>query len=233
VPQVDAGSDILLLIDSSGSMKTTDPGNYRKEASKLFISLLGPGDRVGVMSFGDAAIMLSPLAQNSEQNRKVLFEAVGRIESRDLTTNITDAVQKGFDELKTSKQRDRVLLVMSDGKLDLGTKEKDAAALGALNTLLPELAKAKVKLYTVAFTDGSDSALLERMALETGGFFRFAKTDKDVHGMFASIFEKIKSPDSVPFEGETFKIDSEIREATVLVTKKQGTTLLLMDPAKG
>jgi Ca-activated chloride channel family protein len=52
---VDAGFDIILLIDSSGSMKQTDPRNYRKEAPKLFISLLDKDDRVGIMSFGDAA----------------------------------------------------------------------------------------------------------------------------------------------------------------------------------
>jgi Mg-chelatase subunit ChlD len=55
---LDRGSDVVLLIDSSGSMKRTDPFNFRKNAAKLFISLLGTDDRVAVMSFGDAATML-------------------------------------------------------------------------------------------------------------------------------------------------------------------------------
>jgi hypothetical protein len=42
----------------------------------------------------------------------------------------------------------------------------------------------------VAFTEQSDSALLEFIAKETGGFFRFTKEDKDVHVMFSSFFEK-------------------------------------------
>ncbi len=227
----DAGSDIILLIDSSGSMKKTDPADYRKEASKLFISLLGPKDRIGVISFGDAATVLSPLAQNSEKNHKALFAAVKKITSKELSTNITDAVRKGFDELKTSQKRGRVLIMMSDGKLALGSREKDEAASAALAALLPELANQQIKLYAVAFTEESDSALLEHMAKATGGFFRFAKEDKDVHVMFASIFEKIKSPDTVPFEGETFTIDREIREATVLVTKKARTALTLLGPS--
>jgi uncharacterized protein (TIGR03503 family) len=83
----------------------------------------------------------------------------------------------------------------------------------------------------VAFTEESDRILLEKMASETGGFFRFAREDKDVHLMFASIFEKIKAPDAVPFEEGSFTIDREINEATVLITKKPKTRVSLMDPS--
>jgi len=225
------GCDVVLLMDSSGSMKRTDPKGYRKGAAKLFISLLGEDDRIGVMSFGDTATRLAPLTLNKKQNRKQLFSAVDRITSKEYSTNITDAVQKGFDELRASLRRERIIIMMSDGKLALGAAEKDTAALEQLKRLLPKLAQANVKLYTVAFTEESDSVLLENMAKETGGFFRYAREDKDVHGMFASLFEKLKAPDAVPFEGEAFTIDSEIKEATVLVTKKPGTALSLMDPS--
>jgi hypothetical protein len=140
-------------------------------------------------------------------------------------------VQKGFDELKPLQEKKKVLIMLSDGKLDLGSPEKDAAALERLKRLLPEVAKANVNIHTMAFTSESDSALLESMARETGGFFRFAREDKDVHVMFAAIFERIKSPDTVPLEGETFTIDSQIREATVLVSKKPRTSLSLLDPS--
>jgi Mg-chelatase subunit ChlD len=225
------GCAVVLLMDSSGSMKRTDPKGYRKGAAKLFISLLGENDQIGVMSFGDTAVRLAPLMQNKKQDRKQLFSAVDRITSKEYSTNITDAVQKGFDELKASPRQERIIIMMSDGKLALGAAEKDAASLEQLKRLLPELAKANIKLYTVAFTEESDSVLLEKMAKETGGFFRYAREDKDVHHMFASLFEKLKAPDAVPFEGETFTIDNAIKEATVLVTKRPGTALSLVDPS--
>ena len=226
-----SGFDIILLIDSSGSMKQTDPHNYRKDAAKLFISLLGDHDRVGIMSFGDAATLLMPPLTISRKNRLKLFHAVDQIASRELTTNITDALQKGFEQLRSSVKKNRILLLMSDGKLALGSPEKDIAALAGLTRIMPELAKAGVKLYTVAFTQESDSAMLENLARDTGGFFRYAKSDQDVHVMFMEIFEKIKSPDAIPFEGENFTIDREIQEAIVLVSKKAGTALALIDPA--
>lgn len=225
------GCDVVLLMDSSGSMKRTDPKRYRQGAAKLFISLLGEDDHIGVMSFGDTTTRLTPLTLNKKQNRKQLFSAVDRITSKEYSTNITDAVRKGFDELKSSPRQERIIIMMSDGKLALGTAEKDTAALEQLKRLLPELSLANIRLYTIAFTQDSDSVLLENMAKETGGFFRYARKDKDVHIMFASLFEKLKAPDAVPFEGEAFTIDSEIKEATVLVTKKPGTALTLMDPS--
>ena len=231
VPTDEAGVDIVLLMDSSGSMKRTDPKNYRKDAAKLFVSLLSKDDRIGIMSFGDNATLLRRLTQNTETSRKDLFTAVNKITSKEYSTNITAAVKKGFDELKTSRNKHRMLVLMSDGKLALGDKERDDAALAALYALLPELVKENITLYTVAFTEESDRMLLEKMASETGGFFRFAREDKDVHLMFASIFEKIKTPDTVPFEGGSFTIDREIREATVLITKKPKTRLSLMDPS--
>lgn len=230
-PTMVPGCDIILLIDSSGSMKHTDPGDYRKNAAKLFISLLDRNDRIGVMGFGNSTTLLRPLTPNTEQNRKALFDAVERITSKELYTNITEAVQRGLHELEKSHQRDRIMIMMSDGRIDLGSRERDDVSQSILMGMLPVLARKQIPLYTVAFTRESDRALLENMAKATGGSFRFAGEDKDVHVMFASIFEKIKSPDAVPFVGETFTIDPEIREATVLVTKKPGTALSLMDPS--
>jgi Mg-chelatase subunit ChlD len=227
------GLDIVLLMDSSGSMRKTDPHNYRKDAAKLMISLLGHDDRIGIVSFGDAAKTLLPLTQNQKENRGKFFAAVKKISSKEFSTHIFEGVQTGYEELKKSQRKNRILLLMSDGKLTLGSKEKEEAAHAALTKLLPELAKQNIKLYSVAFTDLSDVKLLENLAKETGGFFRFAKADKDVHVMFASMFEKMKSPDSIPLEGETFTIDKNIREAVLLITKKAGTSTVLTDPAGG
>ena len=225
------GIDVILLMDCSGSMKRTDPRNYRKSAAKLFISLLGKNDRIGIMSFGDAARQMIPLTQNTPSHRKQLFDAVEEITSKEFSTNISDALQKGFEVLKRTAPRERMLIMMSDGKLALGSKEKDAAASAAVEQLLPALAQEGIKLYTVAFTEESDSALLADLAKRTNGLFRFARRDRDVHLMFAAIFEKIKAPDSVPFSAGAFTLDAAIREATLLVTKKTGASIVLIDPS--
>ncbi len=175
----DKGSDIVLVIDSSESVNVADPDGYYKAAAKLFISLLDTDDRVGVVGFGDAATLLSPLTQNTEQNRPALFNAVERISPREQSTNMQsnnmyealmyEALLKGIDELGASSRSNRILIMMSGGRLDLGSKEKDNMALVGLKALLPQLVKAHIKLNTIAFTDSSDRIFLEHLALGTGG----------------------------------------------------------------
>jgi Mg-chelatase subunit ChlD len=227
------GYDIVILMDCSGSMKKTDPQNYRKPAARLFISLLGEYDRIGIIGFGDSAKVLAHLTENTKKNREGLFGAINKITSKEFSTNITDAVKKGFEELKASNRKNRILILMSDGKLALGSKEKDEAAFKELSGFLPEIAKSGIRLYSIAFTEMSDIKLLEEMAKTTGGFFRLAKADKDLHVIFSSIFEKIKSPDTIPLEDDTFNIDKDIDEAILLISKQPGTSTTLIDPTKG
>ena len=77
------GIDAVLVMDSSGSMKTTDPQKLRIPAAKLFISLLGKDDRVGVISFSDdgyPVIGLTPAHTKQDQAR--LFRAVDKYRPR-------------------------------------------------------------------------------------------------------------------------------------------------------
>ncbi len=225
------GADIVLLIDSSGSMRKTDPQNNRKTSAKLFISLLGSDDRVGIVSFGDSAKLLLPLTPNSKENYGKFISAINRISSREFSTNIYDGVKMGFDQLKTSSSNKKVLVLLSDGKLTLGSKEKEAAALSSLSALLPVMVKSGITLSTIAFSDQSDARFLEDLARAGGGFFKLALTDQDIHVIFALMFEKIKSPDAVPFEGDSFNIDKDIKEAIVFISKKAGTMTTLLEPS--
>ena len=225
------GADIMLLIDSSGSMRKTDPKNSRKTAAKLFVSLLGSDDRVGIVSFGDSAKLLLPLTRDSKQNYGRFVTAINKISSREYSTNIYEGVKKGFDELKTSGSNKKVLLLLSDGKLTLGSKEKEAEALGSLSALLPELSKSGITLSTIAFSDQADAKFLQDLASAGGGFFKLALNDRDIHDIFALMFEKIKSPDEVPFDGDSFGIDKNIKEAIVFISKKAGTMTTLVEPS--
>jgi hypothetical protein len=229
-PMIAEGCDIIFILDSSGSMKKTDPQDFRKPATELMVSLLGPKDRIGVIRFGDGAETLIPLTENRPENRKAFSKAIENISSKDLTTDLYGAVRKGFDEIKSSSKSNRILVLMSDGKMDLGSPEKDGEALKKLADLLPELTKNKIKIYSVAFTDLSDQKFLAELAERTGGIFGMAKTDKDLHVIFSSIFEQIKTPDTVPLEGDTFFVDKDIQEATILITKQTETSTRLIDP---
>jgi len=53
VPTAAGGVDAVLVMDSSGSMAKNDPKKLRVPAARMFMSLLGDEDRIGLISFSD------------------------------------------------------------------------------------------------------------------------------------------------------------------------------------
>ena len=227
--------DVVLVMDSSGSMKKTDPKELRKPAAKLFISLLGNNDRAGVVSFSDQGYpvaYLTPVKGN--KHRQQLFKAVDRISSKGVYTNLHGAIEGALRVLDrdatgntASNKRQRIIVLMSDGKMDLGNSENtQQQSQRLLLDTLPALKRQGIEVHTIAFTPQSDQALLKQIADTTGGTFNIARSDRDLHDAYTAIFEHNKSPNILPFHGEKFTIDKAIKEVTIVGSKDSAQVVL-------
>jgi len=220
--------DVALVMDSSGSMKKTDPRSLRIPAAKLFISLLDSNDRAAVLSFSDKGHPIAGLTPvNNDANKKKLLNATDKITSKGLHTNLYGAFHKGMEVLLEAKEegREQIIILMSDGMMDVGDPDKDSQLLTKLKLELSgELKKNNIKVYSIAFTNQSDRRLLEKLSKQTGGFYNLALTDKDFHLVFTSIFESLKSPEMLPMEKNSFLIDGSIREVTIVASKASPET---------
>ncbi len=204
-------------------------------AAKLFIALLGGDDRVGVISFSDAGypvIGLTPAQAKAPQEK--LFKSVDKISSKGAYTNLHAALQTAHAMLarEGSAGRAQYILLMSDGKMDTGDKQRDAALRQTIHSeLLPLIEKQGARVYTLAFTAASDSTLMQAMATATHGLYRVALSDKDLHAVFATFFESSKNPDMLPIEGGRFQADSSIEEVNIVASKDSaGVKVSLEDP---
>jgi hypothetical protein len=227
--------DVVIVMDSTGSMKKTDPRSLRMPAAKLFISLLDKNDLAGVVSFDDSAATLSPLMSlDSESSKNILFQSIDRISSTGLHTNLYEALNKGLEVLRAEKKtgREKILVLMSDGLMDTGDPEKDKTLIEELKSNLTKLLIDNgIKVYAIAFTEQSDSLLLEKVSKQTGGFYNLALTDKDFHVVFTSIFESLKTPDMLPMSENGFLTDKSVEEVTIVATKdSSNTTIQLKSP---
>ncbi|MDH4028562.1 MAG: VWA domain-containing protein, partial [Nitrospirota bacterium] len=233
--------DVVLVMDSSGSMKNTDPMSLRIQAAKLFISLLDKNDRAAVMSFSDRGYPVRFLtAVDSEGNKARLLRATDKISTRGAYTNLHDALSRGFEMLSAGgdaagqTERSRVIVLMSDGMMDVGDPAEDRKLTDALNNdLLIKLKENNVKVYTIAFTEQSDRELLKNMAKQTGGFFNLALTDSEFHPIFTSIFEGLKSPEMLPILANGFLVDRSVEEVTIVATKGSPDTKIQLDAPDG
>jgi hypothetical protein len=229
--------DVVLVMDSTGSMKKTDPLFLRIPAAKLFISLLDKNDRAGVISFSDSAELLSSsVLVDSDNGKNTLFQAVDKITSAGLHTNLYEALNKGIEVLGAEKRpgSEKIIVLMSDGIMDTGDPEKDKALIEKLKTDLTKmLIDNGIKVYAIAFTGQSDTQLLEGVSKQTGGFYNLAMTDRDFHVVFASIFESLKAPDMLPMSGNGFLIDKSIEEVTIVTTKDSPDTTIKLSAPDG
>ncbi len=229
--------DVALVMDSSGSMKKTDPKSLRIPAAQLFISLLDSNDRAAVLSFSDQAYPITGLTPvDNETNKKKLLNATEKITSKGLHTNLYGAFNKGMELLLDAKQegREQIIVLMSDGMMDVGDHEKDRQLLAHLKSELSGVLKENnIKVYAIAFTDQSDRRLLEKLSKQTGGFYNLALSDKDFHLIFTSIFESLKSPEMLPMEKNGFLIDGSIQEVTIVVSKESAATDIQINAPDG
>jgi hypothetical protein len=229
--------DVVLVMDSSGSMKKTDPDSLRIPAAKLFISLLGKNDRAGVMSFSESATLLKGLtAADNDEHRAELLHATENITSDGLYTNLYDAMDKGRELLISTGRSDsqKILVLMSDGMMDVGDAARDKELISDMSgNLTKRLKDEGIKVYTIAFTNQSDRRLLEKVSKRTDGFYNLALADSDLHVIFTSIFESLKAPEMLPMAKNGFLIDKSVEEVTIVATKATPETIIQLDAPDG
>ncbi|RDH85254.1 MAG: hypothetical protein DIZ80_02225 [endosymbiont of Galathealinum brachiosum] len=229
--------DTVVIMDSSGSMKQTDPKQLRKPAAKLFISLLGNQDRLSVVSFSSKAWPITYLTQleNDKQLNQAL-RATDKISHKGMHTNIHSAIEKGIEFLKESDQinREPIIILMSDGQMDVGNAEKSAQLRTQIfEDLLPKLIEHNIKIYSIAFTEASDQELLQEIAEATDGRYALAASDDVLHKVFSKIFEQTKQPDMLPLNENKFIVDASINEITIIANKSSENSQIYLQPPTG
>ena len=225
--------DTVLIMDSSGSMKATDPRELRKPAAKLFITLLGKQDQLSVMSFSDGAYPITWLtALDTPTNKTRALQATDKISSKGAYTNIHAAIARGIELLKDSdaKGRDPIMVLMSDGKMDVGNAAQSAELRKKImDELMPLVKQYKIKIYSIAFTEQSDQELLQQIADASNGRYALAATDDALHKAFTKIFEQSKEPNMLPLTENQFVVDASIREITILANKKNAQSKIFLE----
>ena len=149
-------ADIVLIIDSSGSMATNDWKNLRKEAAKQFIDLADSNVQIGVVDFDGGSVTLAELTFPIGDGKRDLKNAVDTIDANG-GTNIDAGLREGFKVLSDSTtftaRKAAVLLTDGEGYF---TDVADYVANGW-------------SVYTIGLDAGGsvDRALLEQIAAET------------------------------------------------------------------
>ncbi len=217
-----AGRDLMLAVDLSGSMQEQDfiLNNHvvdRLTATKAVASEFidkRKGDRIGLILFGDQAYVQVPLTFDRQTVLQLLNEAFLTLAGE--RTAIGDAIGLALKRLQNSPEKNRVLILLTDGANTAGSVSPLEAADMA--------ASAGLKIYTVGIGSENeqlrnmfgfqlmnpsadlDEKALKAIAKKTGGeYFRARDTEE-----MQQIYADLDRLEPVTKESETWRPQQEL-----------------------
>jgi Ca-activated chloride channel family protein len=152
------GVDLFILLDVSRSMLAEDVAPNRLERAKAdILDLLKrlQGDRVGLIAFAGAPVEVIPLTTDQGFFRMVL-DGVDPDSAPRGGSLIGDAIRKAMESMEERRDRDQVLVLITDGE-DHDSFPAEAAK---------QAAERNIRVITVGLGDTSEGARIPRRTEE-------------------------------------------------------------------
>lgn len=196
------GLDILLAVDTSGSMREQDFTSGGRAVDRLQVAKgvmaqfieNRPHDRIGVVVFGEEAFTQVPLTLD----HTTLLEALHAVEigvAGDRGTAIGNAIAVGAKRLKDLEAPDRVLILLTDGENNAGeiAPMQAAEAASALDITIYTIGVGSKRRRGIGLLlpngGGPDDRGLTAIAETTGGKYFRATDTSSLQKIYATIDE--------------------------------------------
>ncbi len=217
VKKTSEGLDIVLAIDTSGSMKAMDflLGGERRTRLDVIKNVITefiknrPDDRIGMVVFGSEAFVQAPLTLDHDV--LLYFLQATQVGMAGDKTAIGDAIMAASKRVKDLKAKSKIVILLTDGESNTGHVEPLVAA-NAAKTL-------GIKIYTIGVGSSGkvpiqtapgwfdyveipmDEATLKNIANATGGKYFFA-TDTET---LVKVYETIDKLEKTKVETKIYR----------------------------
>lgn len=169
-------TNLVLLIDVSGSMADADKLPLLKESLKLMVRKLQADDRVGIVTYAGYAGVLLP--STSARHAEAIIQAIDQLEPGGSTAGASgielayQVAQQGF----TPNGINRVLLA-TDGDFNVGISDVET-----LKSYVSERRASGIGLSTLGFGEGNyNDALMEALADHGNGSYGYVDSLAEGH----------------------------------------------------
>lgn len=198
--------NVVFVTDASGSMTSTDPDEYRFEATNLFLGLMADGGN-----------MVGSVVFNSNVFPNNLIEATGKSDKLAVGSQISGQPTKGWTDIggallsavnmiqsSGKKELPSIIILLSDGNTELGTPSATEASVKNKETALEKAREAGCKIYTICLNESHQANIseLKQIANATGGAFREVTKASDLQEVFNLYYQLIYSTQSTQLMNE-------------------------------
>ncbi|PQJ95646.1 vWA domain-containing protein [Chromatium okenii] len=231
--------DVVLTMDRSLSMKGNDPDRESIKGAELFTELLDSNDQLALTTFAQSSECLLPLTPLTVPNtRQQLSSSLEALQMSGIRTNFESALRVAYqmyqDQSPQTTPKKRVMVLFSDGQLNLGSEEANQAAQQAIfNEVVPKFQSAGIRILGVAFSPEADLNFLSQIADATGGLAFRAEKPSDIYDAFVRLFEQTDQSLSAPIVNNEVKVDAKVDALKLLVKRDANNGLVELTNPSG
>ncbi len=227
---------VLLIVDNSGSMKTSDPLDLRFTGVRLFASLLEQNDALGLIIFSTASSVITDgvVTLDARDGGAKLLKNL-QAPAANGYTNIKAALEDASELLKDAEQHEGkvIIVLLTDGKPEISNPypQYERETLDLARSL-------NVPIMAIALTSAAQTPFLDQLALTTNGAVISADNASDLLNHYLQILGQIK--DRTVIGGEKFKSNGAleieqtlapyVNTATFVFAKPENTKVHLLGP---
>ncbi|HVU17098.1 MAG TPA: von Willebrand factor type A domain-containing protein [Candidatus Didemnitutus sp.] len=188
-PPVRPSANVVLLIDTSGSMSASNRLPLVKEAARLMLDRLRPDDRVGIVTYaGESRLTLAPTPVS--QARKIR-SAIDRLEAGGMT-NGGAGLELAYELAAAHVVRDgpNAVILCTDGDFNVGPTSESALA-----ELIDHWGRTPVHLSIFGFgRNGRIDPRLEALAIRGHGTSGYVNTGREAEQVLAGEMNGLFKP---------------------------------------
>lgn len=237
--------DVMLVVDSSGSMNNSDKNKVANEAMKMFIDMISvQGDKIGVVAFTDQIVREKALLQiDTPEDKKDLKKFIDQV-ARGSYTDIAVGVSEAVKILEKDREPGHfpMIVLLADGNNSLQGGRTQAQSDKELQAAIKKAQDIGIPMYTIGLNaDGKlNKEVLESIANETNGKSFVTSTADDLPQILSEIFADQLKLKVIPLTGivangsyqdVTITIpNANVIEANISMMSNKAVEVKLFDP---
>lgn len=247
--EADAGTDVVLVMDESGSMLNADKERISIEGAKLFVDMEKLSNaNIGLIEFSNVLKSTALLDVSMQENRETLKGILDGVEYGSTAhTDTGAALIEAVNLLNTSgSNKNKSVILFTDGKTDIDAGTPGRTLEDSLRDVDTAVQIAKEKgyvIYCIGLNEngGVDEAQLAQIAQQTGGEYLIAADVSEITDFFERIFAQIgdsdvETLDEYVADGNYHTVHFDIDNANILeaniviLSSKEVEDVLLLNP---
>lgn len=201
--------NVVFVVDSSGSMKTTDPEGWRYDAINEFLGLLSEcgstGNYVGAVTFSDIINNKSAVKEVMTKSQKTsVLSSIKSVEPSGWT-NIGSALVCANELLEKNgnPELESIIILLSDGNSEMKSVGEYSDSITQREVAISEAQVNERRIFCIGLNaDGKIKRdELEHIAEKTGGTVEIVSKASDLKNVFESFYKLIYNTTGMDMSG--------------------------------